>query len=263
MKTFSVAVAFVIVTIGLIFLFPRDVAAQATRVQVLSSVAFKGIIDETLPQWERVIGQPIEVEFNAAVATKMKIDAGEEFDVAILPTGLIDDLVKKGKISGGTRLEIARAPIGIGIRAGAPKPDIGTPEKLKRVLINAKSIAYPENGVSRSSIEKMFERLGIANEVRPKIIFPKGQGGLQATIAAGNAELVITLISEILPLRQIELLGPLPAELQNYIIFSAGVGAKSPNTEAAKALIKLISDPIMAPAFRANGLVLTVGSVRQ
>jgi molybdate transport system substrate-binding protein len=261
MSTRFVVVALLMVRIGLVFLFPPDVAAQTTNVHVLSSVGLKGVIDEMLPKWERVIGRRIEVQFSAAAAIKQRIDAGEEFDVAILPTGLIDALVKEGKISDGTRVEIARAGIGIGVRSGAPKPDIGTPEKLKQVLISAKSITYPANGASRSSIENMFEHLGIANEIRLKTIFPNEEGGPQASVAAGNADLVITLVSEIVSSRGIELIGPLPAELQSYIVFSAGVGTNVSNAEAAKALIKLISDPLMAPAFQAKGLVFGAGSV--
>jgi molybdate transport system substrate-binding protein len=238
----------------LMFLSPRVAAAQASTVHVLSSVGLKVVIDEMRPQWERLIGHPIDLEFNAAAAIQAKIDGGEVFDFAILPTGLIDVLTKQGKISDGTRVEIAGAGIGVGMRAGGPRPDISTSEALKRALLNAKSITYPENGASRNYIEKMFERLGIANQVEPKIIFQKGKGGAQESVADGKMELVITLISEILPVQGLELVGPLPAQLQHYITFTAGISTNSTNPAAAKALIELISARTMDSAFKAKGL---------
>ena len=238
----------------LMFFFPTVAAAQASTIHVLSSVGLKAAIEEMRPQWERLIGHPIDVQFNAAAEIKAKIDGGEVFDLAILPTGLIDDLTKQGKVSDGTHVKIAGAGIGLGVRAGGPKPDISTAEALKRTLLNAKSITYPANGASRTYIEKMFERLGIANEVEPKITFQKGEGGAQESVAQGKTELVITLISEILPVQGVELVGPLPAELQHYLTFTAGVSTNSTNPALANALIELISAPAMDSTFKAKGL---------
>jgi molybdate transport system substrate-binding protein len=254
MKARLVTVAAAVVGIALVILPPPEAVGQPATVRVLCSAGLKVVVEGKVLQWERLIGHPINVQFNTSVALKAKIDNGEGFDLAILPTRLIDELVKEDKISTGTHMEIARAGIGLGIRAGASKPDVSTPERLKRVLLNAKSITYPENGASRASIEKMFKSLGIVDEVGPKVMFQNGEGRSQASVAEGRVELVITLISEILPIQGVELLGPLPPELQTYISFTAGVGTNSPDSAAAKALIQLISDPGMAPIFRSRGL---------
>ena len=242
------------VNIGFFFLLPREARAQSSAVRVLSSNGIKAVMEELLPQCERAIGHPIEIQFNSAAVLKQKIDAGEAFDVAILTPVLIDDLIQQGKISTGTRSDIARAGIGIAVRAGARKPDISTPAALKEALLHAKSITYARVGASRTYIEKMYERLGIADAVRGKIILQDASGRPQTSVAEGAAEMVITLISEILPVPGIELVGPLPAELQTYITLAAGVGAHAHNAEAAQALIRFLTGPAAAPTFKAKGM---------
>ena len=142
--------------IGFLFLFPRQARAQSAAVRVFSSNGIKAVMEELLPQCERAIGHTIEIQFNSAAVLKQKIDAGEAFDVAILTPALIDELIQQGKIAPGTRSDIARSGIGIGVRAGAPKPDISTPAALKQALLHAKSITYARVGASRTYIEKMY-----------------------------------------------------------------------------------------------------------
>jgi molybdate transport system substrate-binding protein len=238
----------------LVALFPHEAAAQAAPVQVISSVGLRSVVKKMLPQWEQEIGHPIEVRFGASAELKAQILAGQEFDLALLPAGLVDELVKEGKILAADRREIARAGIGIGIRASSLKPSIDTPEALKRVLLDAKSVTYAEKGASKADIEEMFDRLGISNEVRSKTIFQKGEGQAQASVAEGRVELVITLISEILPVQGVDLLGPLPPELQQYLSFTTGISTSSSSAAPAKILIERISDPSMAPLFKSAGL---------
>jgi molybdate transport system substrate-binding protein len=248
------AIKMMMLIIILMSLLPQSVAAQGASVRVLSSVGLRGVLDKMIPEWQRQLGHPIEVRFDTSTALKAQISAGQGFDLVVLPSGLVDALVKEGKVSADKRAEIARAGIGIGIRAGSPKPDISTPEALKRVLLDAKTVTYPQNGASRSNIENIFDQLEITKEVGLKTIFPKGEGRSQASVAEGEVELVITLISEIVPVRGIELLGPLPAGLQHYVSFTAGVSKDSPNATVAQALIKCMSDPSMHPALIAAGL---------
>ena len=246
MRTLAATIA------GFTFLFAQEAAAQDAAVRVLASNGVKAVIQDIQAQCERAIGHPLALQFNSTASLKQRIDAGETFDAAILTSEAIDALVKERKIAGGTRAEVARCGIGVGIRAGAPKPDIGTPEALKQTLRNAKSIAYAQDGASRVYIEKMFARLGIAADVKPKTILLQGSGPATASVAAGQAELVMTLVSEILPARGIELLGPLPAQLQNYVNFAAG--ASQANNKTAQALIAFLKGPTAAPAFKARGL---------
>lgn len=241
--------------LGLIrYLFFQKAAAPAARIHILSSDAVKEVMNELLPQCERAIGYPIDIQFSRSAILRQKVETGEAFDIAIIQDAMMDDLIKQGNIARETRSELGRTGIGIGVRKGAPKRDIGTTAGLKRVLLDAKSITYAPESVSRVYIDKVYERLGIVNEVRSKIIFQKEPGRPLASVAEGSSELVIILVSEILAFPGVDLLGPLPPELQNYIVYAAGVGAKSRNAAAAKALITCISGPETAQTFRAKGL---------
>jgi molybdate transport system substrate-binding protein len=232
----------------------QEATAPTARIRIFSSDAVKEVMEELLPQCERAIGKSIDVEFNRSAVLKLKIEAGDAFDVAIIQAALLDDVITKGNVAGESRSIVGRTGIGIGIRAGAPKADIDTPAALKRVLLNAKSITYAPESVSRMYIDQVYERLGIADEVAPKIIFQQEPGRPLASVAEGKAELVVILISEILAFPGVELLGPLPAELQNYIAYAAGVASNSQNATAARALIRCISEPAVTPVFRSKGL---------
>src|SRR5437870_11339001 len=179
MMTRSIAAAIVATLLGFMLLSTQGVAAEGTAVRVLVSNGMKAAMEELQPQCERAIGRPLALEFHSTAAVKKQIEAGEGFDVAIITAEAIDDLIKEGKVAAGTHAESVRSELGIGIRAGASKPDIRTAEALKRTLLDAKSITYPEDGASRGYIEKMFERMGIAADVKPGIILAQGSG--QAT----------------------------------------------------------------------------------
>jgi molybdate transport system substrate-binding protein len=146
--------------------------------------------------------------------------------------------------------------VGVGIRAGEPKPDISAPDALKQTLLNAKSITYAKDGAARILIEKIYGRLGIANEVKPKIMLQSVPGRPQTAVADGQAEMVMTLVSEILPVKGIELVGPVPKELQSYVSFRGGVSANTKNAEASRAVVKFFTSSKSAPAYKARGLVL-------
>ena len=229
-------------------------AAQTAEVHVLASNGIKAVVEELRPQAERAIGRPLAIEFNSSSALKQRIEAGEAFDVAILTSELLDELTKAGKIASGTGAGIARSGIGVGIRAGAAKPDILTAAALKQTLLKAKSITFAQDGASRAHIVKMLDRFGMADDVKSKIILEQGSTRAAARVADGSAELIMTLVSEILPAPGVELLGPLPAEVQNYVSMSAGVGAKARNADAAKALIKFLAGPSIAPTLKAKGM---------
>jgi molybdate transport system substrate-binding protein len=242
-------------TVGFILLLAtQEVGAQGTAVRVLVSNGVKAAMEELQPQCERAIGHPLVLQFNSTASVKKKIEAGEAFDVAIITSEAIAELVKQGKLAGGSRADLGRSELGIGIRAGATKPDIHTPEALKRTLRDAKSITYTQDGASRAYIEQMFERMGIAADVKPRIILAQGSGPATESVAAGKAALVITLFSEIVPIHGVEILGPLPGELHYDIRFGAAASATTKNAEAAKALIAFLAGPKAAPTFKAKGL---------
>ena len=231
-----------------------EAVAQKGDVHVLASNGIRAVVEEFKPQAERAIGHPLAIEFNSSTVLKQKIEAGEAFDVVILTSDLLDELTKAGRIASGSSAGIARGGIGVGIRTGAPKPDIHTAEALKQTLLKAKSITFAQDGASRAYILKMFEHFGIADAVKSKIILEQGSTRAAARVADGSAELILTLVSEIIPAPGVQLVGPLPAEVQNYVSMSAGVGAKATNSEAAKALIKFLSGPSVAPTLKAKGM---------
>lgn len=238
---------------GMISLCAQVAAAQTAPVRVLASNGVKAVIDELRPQCERAAGRPLALQYGSTASLRQKIDAGEAFDVLVLTTAAIDDLIKQGKAAGPSA-GVARAGIGIGIRSGVAKPDIRTAEAIKQTLLNAKSITYVQDGASRVYIEKMIADLGITDRVKPKTMLQSGIEQTAASVAEGKAELWITLISEILPVKGLALIGPLPAQFQNYVNFAAAVGAKTANAAAGKAFIDCLTAPAAEAAFKAKGL---------
>lgn len=239
---------------AVLLLAAASAAAQNAPVHVLASNGVKAVIDDLKPQAERAIGRPLMIEYGTSSAVKTRIEGGEPFDVAILTSDVIDELAKAGKIAAGTRTEIARCGIGIGVRAGAAKPDIKTSAALKKTLLAAKSITYAQDGASRTYILQMEDKLGIADAMKAKTIPEKGSVGSNARVADGSAEVVLTLLSEILPAKGVQLVGPLPADVQHYVNFAEGIGPNSKNTDAGKALVKFFASPAVAPTLKAKGM---------
>lgn len=238
--------------LGVILQPVRPAFAQGDTIHVLVSNGVKAVVDELKPQAERAIGHPLSIEFGTTSGLKQKIEAGENFDATFLTSDAIADLVKSGKLAGSSSL--ARCGIGMGARAGAPKPDIRTPEALKETLHKAKAITYAQDGASRVFIEKMMGGFGIADQMKAKTMLVPGSVKSNELVAAGKADYVLTLVSEILPAPGVELIGPLPEQVQNYISFSAGVSAKAAHAESGKALVQFFKGPAAAAVYKAKGL---------
>src|SRR5579884_988753 len=202
---------------------------------VLASNGIRAVLEDLKSRAPKA-GVPLAIEYNSTTGLKPKLEA-PGYDVAIVTTSAMDQLVKEGHIAAGTRVDLARSGIGIGIRAGAPKPDITTAGALKQALLKAKGVSYAQDGASRAAIEKMFAAMGIADQMKQKIILEQGSVRSGARVAAGDADFVLTLISEILPLPGVELAGALPSEYQSYVNFSAGVAAHAAHAEAGQALV--------------------------
>jgi len=232
----------------------RMATGQTGELRVLASNGVKAALEELLPQCERAARRRLAVRFNSSTALKASIDKGEAFDVALVTSDFMDVLVREGRVAAGSRAPIAQSGIGVGVRAGAPKPDIATPEALKRTLLAAKAITYAQDGASRVHIEKMLDSFGISEAMAPRTILEQGSIRSTARVAQGDADLVITLISEILPIQGIELVGPLPAAFQSYVSFSAGVGAKAGEPAAAAALVRFLTGPSARTTFESKGL---------
>jgi len=226
---------------------------SAAEIKVLASNGVKEALLELAPAFERATGNKLVISFGLAAALKRQIEAGEAFDLAILPAAAIDDLVKQGKVDAGARAAIARSGVGIGIRKGAPRPDIGTPEALKRTLLSAKSITWAKEGQSGIYFASMLERIGISEQMKPKIVPAASGVEVGKLVASGKVQLGVILVNELMAAPGVEVLGPLPPELQNYTVFHAGVGVGSKDSSAAKALIKFLTTPAAGAVFRAKG----------
>jgi len=235
-------------------LLAQTLAAQTSEVHVLASNGIKAVLEDLRAQGDRAIGHPISVEYRPTANLKQEIDGGAAFDVVIVTVESIEQLSKEGKITGAGGTPISRVGVGIGIRKGAPRPDISTPEALKRAMLGTKAIAYGPVGASLPYINKMLDTLGIADTMKPKTLFFNTSDETNEAVAEGKADFGMTLVSEILPAKGVELLGPFPEELQGYVRFSAAVGANAKNPDGAAALIKFLAGPDALASIKARGM---------
>jgi molybdate transport system substrate-binding protein len=225
-------------------------AAQCAEVTLLISNAVKTVMEDLAPQFEKATGHKLLITYGSTNPMKARIEKGEAFDMTILGEAAIDDLIRQGRLVAATRTVVASSGLGLAIRKGTAKPDIGTTDAFKRTLLNAKSIAYLVDGLTGTYLKVLFQRLGIADAMQAKY---KNARGAEA-VAAGEAELGVTQISEILFQTGTELAGPLPPEIQNYTNFLSAVSAGAKQADAGRALIKYFASPEAVRVMRANGL---------
>lgn len=229
-------------------------AANAAEIKVVSSVGMKLALEQLVPQFEKASEHKLKMNYGTSVPLSRQIEAGETFDVLILTPGMIDNFTKSGKVAAGTATNVGKIGIGVAIRAGAPKPDISSVDALKRALLGAKAIAYSKEGLSGTAMAKTVERLGLTEQLKDKTVLETRSGQVAANVVEGKAELAFTLISEILPMRGAELAGPLPADVQTYVVFASGISSTAGNQAAAKAFIDFIKSPAALPALKAAGM---------
>jgi molybdate transport system substrate-binding protein len=231
-------------------------SAGAAEIKVLTAGAFKQVLLALVPEYEQQTGNKVVLENDTVGAVVKRIENGDAFDVVVVSPLAVADLTKQGKVAPGTSANLARVGVGVVVKQGAPHPDISTVEAFKHALLTAKSVAYIDPASGGSSgifVDRLLDKLGIAGEVRPKAKLIEG-GAVADHIAAGEAELGVHQISEIMPVKGVELVGPLPAELQNYTVYAAGISATSKDPDAAAALIKLLSGADAAAVLKAKGM---------
>jgi molybdate transport system substrate-binding protein len=226
---------------------------DAGEIKVLSGNGGRAAVSELAARFERASGHKVTIHFEVNAAIKRKIEAGEAFDVAVLNPPVLDDLIKQGRVVAGTRADIGTAGLGVAVRAGAAKPDIGSVDAFKRALLSVKSVAFPGEGASGIYFTRLLDRLGIAEPMKGKLR-PMPAEDTVEVVARGEADMVVVIASRIVDVPGVELVGPIPAELQTTIGVSAGLSAGAKEPAAAKALIAFFTAPAALPVIKAKGL---------
>ena len=229
---------------------------QAADIKVLTTGAMKEVVLAVVPAYENESGNKVVVSNDTAGAIVKRIEGGEGFDLCVLTPAAIKELSQKGKFAAGAGSNVARVGVGVVIKAGAPAPDISTVEAFKKALLAAKSVAYIDPAAGGSSgiyVAGLLDKLGIAGEIKPRAKLKKG-GHVADLVASGEVELGLHQISEILAVKGVHLVGPLPAEIQNYTTYAAAVGAQAQYAEAAQALLKRLTGPEAEPVLKERGM---------
>ena len=227
-------------------------ASGAADITVISTGSVQELLAALAPSFERASGHRLRVRIEAGTAIVSKIKAGEDADLVLAGAATIDELVKEGKIPAASRLNVLLSGVG----AGAPKPDISTPEKFKAALLAAKSVAYstgPTRGPSGRHFASVIQRLGIAEQMKPKTVLVE-VGPVGEVVANGQAEIGAQQISELLPVPGVDVVGPLPGDLQQVLIYTSGIPANARNADAAKAFVKFLTSEFAMPEIKKKGL---------
>lgn len=225
----------------------------AAEIKIFSTRAIATVLDKVGTQFEATTGHRLNVTTDIAIRMVRRIRDGEPFDFLVAAPEQMDALMREGKIIPQTRTDLTRSGIGVQVRAGAPKPDISSVDTFKRALLNAKSIAYLKEGQSGVYLAGILERLGIAEAIKSKVTRPETDI-VSELVAKGDVELGMVVITQILTTPGVELVGPLPPEIQSYITFTGGVSTTSKHPDAAKELIRFLTGPSALPVIKAQGM---------
>jgi molybdate transport system substrate-binding protein len=250
MRTRSLTTA----TVVSLILLARGPATSAAEIKIIGLAGMTPLMNELAPQFERTTGHKLVMRFGSGAEGKQLIETDEAFDLAVLNPLLIDDLTKQGKIAAATRTELFRNGTGVVGRAGASKPDITTVEAFKRTLLNAESIAYSPGRASGIHVAKVLDRLGIAELMKAKTKAQPRPEDVAKAVAEGKTELGFAAMNLLIGVRGAEVFGPFPSELQDYIVFTAGLGAAAREPQAAKALVDFLKTEGARSVMKAQGL---------
>jgi molybdate transport system substrate-binding protein len=233
-------------------------AAGAAEVRVMISGGMTAAYQAVVPEFEKATGNKVITAYGPSMGTTvnaipMRLSRGEPADVLILVGYALDDLVKQGKANADSKVDLVKSPIGIAVKSGAPKPDISSGDAVKRALLEAKSVAYSDSASGVYVSTEMFAKLGIVDAMKGKAkqipATPVGE-----TVARGEAEIGLQQIAELKPVKGIDIVGPLPPDLQKITVFSAGIASVSKEPEAGKALIKFLASPAARDELVKSGL---------
>src|SRR5215467_1343726 len=226
---------------------------HADEIRVLSTQATEEAYRELVPQFEKASGHKVTTVFTGTLDANKRLAAGETYDLLIMSAPSIDEHIKAGKVVPGSRIDVAKSGVGVGVKAGAPKPDISTTEALKKTLLAAKSIGY-STGPSGIYVVGLFQRMGIADEIKGKLKQTPTGVFVGSIIASGEAEIGFQQVSELSHFAGVDYVGPIPAEVQLITVFSAGIPTGTKQADAAKSLVSFITAPAAAAIFKKHAL---------
>ncbi len=227
--------------------------ANAAEIKVIGSPGFREAYNELVPAFEKASGHHVMTQWGGVNEVAKRVANGETADVVILPVAQIDDLLKQGKLVAGSRTDVAKSGVGVAIRSGAPRIDISSADALKRALLAAKSISY-STGPSGAHIARLIQQWGIGDAVKSKIVIAPSDTPVGEVVARGGAEIGFQQVSELVRIKGIDYLGPLPPEVQEVTVFAAGLHKSAVAPDAAKALMKFLSAPAAAPVIKKTGM---------
>jgi molybdate transport system substrate-binding protein len=227
--------------------------ADAADIKVMASAAIKEAYLELVPQFEKSTEHKVSTTWAGTVDMTKRLNAGEVFDLIIMAGPSIDEFIKQGKLVAGSRVDLAKSGVGVAVRAGAPKPDISSADAVKRAMLAAKSIAY-STGPSGVYIAALFQRMGIADQIKDKVKIGAPGVPIGGIIARGEAEIGFQQVSELLPVAGIDYIGPLPPDIQQITVFASGIHTGATQADAAKALVKFLTSPQAAPVIKKKGM---------
>lgn len=225
---------------------------SASALKLISSMATREVLAELASRYERIAAQPVATQAAGGIDVAKRVRAGEAVDVVILASDVIDKLIAEGKLLDG-RVDIVKSGVAIAVRAGAARPDISTEDAVKRAVLAARSLSY-STGPSGSYLEKMFERWGILEQIRSRIVVPPPGIPVGSLVADGSVELGFQQLSELMRLAGVSVLGPLPPAIQSITTFAGGVSATCGNPSAARALLDYLGSPATADIKLLHGM---------
>ena len=228
----------------------------AAEIKIYSTIGVKGALEELASKFEKATGNKLNISWGLISSFTKKAQEGDVPDVLIVSRAAIDSLTKDGKIAAGSGATLASSIFAVGVKQGAPKPDISTIDAFKKTLLAARAIGYTDpaaGGASGVYFAKMIEKLGIAGEIKPKSKFPPPAGFVGNLLVSGEVDLAIQSKPELTTTPGVEVVGPFPGDLANTTVFAAGVGASAKDAVAANALVKFLTSPDAQTVFKAKG----------
>jgi molybdate transport system substrate-binding protein len=230
--------------------------ATASEVHLLTTGAFKQVATVLIPQYEAQSGNKVVIESDTAGGIIRRIEGGAPFDLVVLTSQAVGDLVTEGKLESDSATDLAKVGVGVAVKSGAPRPSFDNPDAFRQMLLKAKSIAYIDPKAGGSSgiyISGLIDRMGLTRKLRRRTVLVNG-GLVADKVASGEAEIGLQQISELSAVKGVDMIGPLPRELQSYTVYGAGIGVRAAEPVAARALLAAFLGPAAAAVLQAKGM---------